>query len=215
MLHSICQKIWKAHQWPQDWKRSILIPIPQKRSIKECSNHQTTALISHVSKVMLKILKARLQHYVNWELPDVQAWFRKGRGNRDQIANICRIIPIRKQGNSRKTSTSVSVITLKPLRVWIIMNYGKLIKRWNYQTILPVCWEAWMWVKIQQLEPCMGQLTVSRLRKKYDKAVYCHSVYLTYVQSTWCEMPGWMSYKLELRLPGKISTTSDMHMIPL
>ena len=89
MLHSVCQKIWKAQQWPQDWKRSVFIPIPKKGNAKECSNYCTTALISHASKVMLKILQARLQQYMNHELPDVQAGFRKGRGTRDQIANIC------------------------------------------------------------------------------------------------------------------------------
>ena len=92
VLHSICQQIWKTQQWPQDWKRSILIPIPKKGSTKECANHQTIALISHASKVMLKILHARLQHYVNQELPDVQADFRKGIGTRNQIANNCWII---------------------------------------------------------------------------------------------------------------------------
>ena len=87
VLHSICQHIWKTRQWPQDWKRSILIPIPKKGITKECANHQTTILISHASKVMLEILHARLHHYVNQDLPDVQAEFRKGRGNRDQTAN--------------------------------------------------------------------------------------------------------------------------------
>ena len=87
VLHSICQQIWKT-QWPQDWKRSVFIPIPKKGNAKECSNYGTIALISHASKVMLKILPARLQQYVNCELPDVQAGFRKGRGTRDQIANI-------------------------------------------------------------------------------------------------------------------------------
>ena len=91
-LHSICQQIWKTQQWPQDWKRSIFIPIPKKGSAQECSNSHTIALISHASKVMLKILQARFQQYVNWELPDVQAGFRKGRGTRDQIANIHEII---------------------------------------------------------------------------------------------------------------------------
>ena len=88
MLHSICQQIWKTQQWPQDWKRSVFIPIPKKGNAKECSNYCTIALISHTSKVMLKILQARLQQYVNRELPDVQAEFRKGRRTRDQIANI-------------------------------------------------------------------------------------------------------------------------------
>ena len=88
VLHSICQQIWKMQQWPQDWKRSVFIPIPKKDNAKECSNYHTIALISHTSKVMLKILQARLQQYVNHELPDVQAGFRKGRGTRDQIAKI-------------------------------------------------------------------------------------------------------------------------------
>ena len=88
VLHSTCQQIWKTLQWLQDWKRSVFIPIPKKGNAKECSNYHTIALISHASKMMLKILQARLQQYVNAELPDVQAGFRKGRGTRDQIANI-------------------------------------------------------------------------------------------------------------------------------
>ena len=88
VLHSICQQIWKSQQWPQDWKRSIFIPIPKKGNAKECSNYCTFAIISHASKKMLKILQARLQQCMNCELPDVQAGFRKGRGTRDQIVNI-------------------------------------------------------------------------------------------------------------------------------
>ena len=92
VLHPICQQIWKTQQWPQDWKRSIFISIPKKGNAKECSSYHRIALISHASKVMLKIPQARLQQYVNRELSDVQAGFRKGRGTRDQIANICWII---------------------------------------------------------------------------------------------------------------------------
>ena len=92
VLHSICWEIWKTQQWPQDWKGSIFIPIPMKGNAKECSNYRTIALISHASKVMLKILQAKLQQYVNHELPDVQAGFGKGRGTKDQIANILWII---------------------------------------------------------------------------------------------------------------------------
>ena len=92
VLHSICQQIWKTQQWPQDWKRSVFIPIPKKDNPKECRNYCTIALISHASRVILKILQARLQQYVNHELPDVQAGIRKGRGTRVQIANICWII---------------------------------------------------------------------------------------------------------------------------
>ena len=92
VLHSICQQIWKTQQWPQDWKRSVFIPIPKNGNTKECSNYHTIAVISHASKVMFKILQAWLQQYVNHELPDVQPSFRKGRGIRHQIANICWVI---------------------------------------------------------------------------------------------------------------------------
>ena len=92
MLHSISQQIWKTQKWPQDWKRSVFIPIPKKGNAKECSNYCTIALISHASKIMLKILQARLQQYMKREFPDVQADLKKGRGTRDQIANISWII---------------------------------------------------------------------------------------------------------------------------
>ena len=92
VLHSICQQMWKTQQWPQEWKRSVFIPIPKKGNTKECSNYRKTVLISHASKVMLKILQTKLQQYMNWELPDVQAGFWKGRGTRDLISNIHWII---------------------------------------------------------------------------------------------------------------------------
>ena len=107
VLHSVCQQIWKTQQWPQDRKRSVFIPIPKKGNTKECSNYCIIALISDSSKVMLKILQARLWQYTNHELPDVQAGFRKGRGTRDQIINILWII---KQESSRKTSISALLI---------------------------------------------------------------------------------------------------------
>ena len=120
VLHSKCQQIWKTQQWPQDWKRSVFIPIPKKGNAKEYSNYHTIALISHASKVMLKLFKPG---YVNHELPDVQAGFRKGRGTRDQIANIHWIIE--KQVSSRKTSISAFLTMPKPLTVWITRNCGK------------------------------------------------------------------------------------------
>ena len=101
-MHSVFLQIWKTQQWPQDWKRSAFIPIPKKGNAKECSNYHTIALISHTSRVILKILQARLQHYVNHELPDVQAGFRKGRGTRDQIANICWIIEKAREFQKKK-----------------------------------------------------------------------------------------------------------------
>ena len=124
MLHSIGQKIWKTQQWPQDWKRSVFIPIPKKRNAKECSSYRVIALISHTSKVMLKNLQARLQQYVNRELPDVHAGFRKGRGTRVQIANI-RWIMEKKQESSRKASISALLTMPKPLTVWITITCGK------------------------------------------------------------------------------------------
>ena len=132
VLHSICQHIWKTQQWPQDWKRSVFIPIPKKGNAKECSNYHAIALISHASKVMLKILQARLQQYVNCELPDVQAGFRKCRGTRHQIAIIAG--SLKKQESSRKTSISALLTMPKPLIVWITRNCGKFSKRWEYQT---------------------------------------------------------------------------------
>ena len=159
-LHSICQQIWKTQQWPQDWKRSDFIPIPKKGNAKECSNYRTIALISHASKVMLKILQARLQQYVNRELPDVQTGFRKGRRIRDQTANIR--WSWKKQESSRKTSISALLTMPKPLTVWITRNCGKFWKRWEYQTTWPASWEICMQVRKQQLELDMEQQTGSK-----------------------------------------------------
>ena len=132
VLHSKCQQIWKTQQWPQDWKRSVFIPIPKKGKAKECSNYCTILLISHAGKAILKILQARLQLCMNRELPDVEAGFRKGRGTRDQIANIDG--SSKKQESSRKTSISALLTMPKPLTVWITTNCGKFLKRWEYQT---------------------------------------------------------------------------------
>ena len=115
VLHSTCQQIWKTQQWPQDGKRPVFIPIPKKGNAKECSNYCTIALTSHASKVMLKIFQARLQQYVNRELPGVQAGFRKGRGPRDQLPTSAG--SWKKQESSRKTSTSTSLTMPKPLTV--------------------------------------------------------------------------------------------------
>ena len=124
VLHSICQQIWKTQQWPQDWKRSVFTAIPKKGNAKECSNYRTIVLISHTSKVILKILQARLQQYVNCQLPDAEAGFRKGRGTRDQIANICWIIK-KARDFRKKTSISALLTMPKPLTVWITINCGK------------------------------------------------------------------------------------------
>ena len=120
----------ETQQSPQDWKQSIPIPIPKKGSTKECANHWTIALISHASKVMLKILYARLQHYVNQELPDVQPGFREVQGTRDQIANSCRIIE--KAREFQKNIYLCFINYTKAFDLWIIINCGKLLKRWKY-----------------------------------------------------------------------------------
>ena len=125
VLHSISQQVWNTQQWPQHWKRSVFIPIPKKGNAKECSNYRTVALISHASKVMLKILQARLQQYVNIELPDVQAGFRKGRGTRLPTS----VGSSKKQESCRKTSISALLTMPKSLTVWITTNCGKFFKR--------------------------------------------------------------------------------------
>ena len=134
VLYSICQQIWKTQQWPQDWKRSVFIPIPKKGNGKECSKYQKIALISHASKVMLKIPQARLQQYMNQELQDVQTGFRKSRGARDQIANIHWIIE--KQENFIKKKI-IYFYFIDYTKAFYCVDHNKLwntLKRWEYQT---------------------------------------------------------------------------------
>ena len=157
---SICQQIWKPQQWPKNWQRSIFIPIPKKGNAKECSDYCTVALISHASKVMLKILQARLQQYLNCELPDVQAGFRKGGGTRDQITSISWII--KKASKFQKTFISALLTMPKTLSVWITTNCGEFLKRWENQTTWPASWEICMQVRKQQLELDMKQQTGSK-----------------------------------------------------
>ena len=138
-MHSICQQIWKTQQWPQDWKRSLFIPIPKKGNAKECSNYHTIALISHASKVILKIPQARLQQRMNRELPYVQAGFRKGRGTRDQNENIHWIIE--KAREFQKNIYFSFIDCAKAFdcvdhnKLWkIILQKMGIFKRWEYQT---------------------------------------------------------------------------------
>ena len=147
---------------------------------------------------------------MKWKLPDVEAEFRKGRGNRYQIANIHWII---EKAKEFQKSIYFCFIDLT-LTVWLTVNCGKFLKRWEYQTTLPASWEICMQVKKQQLELHMEQWTRSKLGKQYVKAVYCHSAYLIYMHCISCEMLGWMKHKLESRLLGEISITSDMQMTP-
>ena len=145
------------------------------------SDYCTIALISHASKVMLKILQARLQQYMNWELPDVQAEFRKGRGTRDQINFL-----LDHRKGKRVPEKHLFLLYWQLQSLWRCgsQQTGKFFKRWDYQTTLPPSWEICMQVKKQQLELNMEQQTGSKLGKEYMKAVYCHPAYLTYVQSS-------------------------------
>ena len=145
MLWKCCtQYASKIQQWPQDWKRSVFISVPKKGNAKECSNYHTIAHITHISKVILKILQLRDQWYMNGEFPDVEAGFRKGRGTR---SNFQHLLLIKKARIPEKTSTSASLTTLKPLTVCITTNCGKFFKRWDYQTTLPALWEIDMQIK--------------------------------------------------------------------
>ena len=142
--HASISNIWKTQKWSQDCKRSVF--IPKNGNAKECSNYCTIVLISHASKVMLKILQARLQQYMNWKLSDIQAGFRKGRGTRDQIANIHWIIEKARGFQKKKKSTSALLTVLKPLTLWITTNCEKFWKKWEYQTTWPASWEICMQV---------------------------------------------------------------------
>ena len=150
MLHSTCQQIWKTQQWPQDWKMSVFIPIPKKGNAKECSNYCTIGLISHASRVVFKILQAKLQQYVNCELPDVQAGFCKA----EEPEINCQH-PLDHQKSQRvpeKTSISALLIMPKPLTVWITRNCGKFWKRWAYRTTWHASWETCVRIRKQQVE---------------------------------------------------------------
>ena len=198
VLHSICQQVWNTEQWPPDWKRSVFIPIPKKGNAKECSNYCTIALISHASKVMLKILHARLQQYMNCELPDFTLDLEKAEEPGIKLPTSAG--SSKKQEGSRKTSTSALLTTPKPL---IVVDHNKLWKILKEMGIpdhltcllrnLGLSTQA----KKQQLELDMEQQSGSKSRKEYVKAVYCHPAYLAYMQSTSCNMLGWMKHKLQ------------------
>ena len=160
VLHSICQQIWKTQKWPQDWKRSVFIPIPKEGHPKGCSNYCTIALISHASQVMLKILQARLERYVNSELPDIQAGFEKA--EEPEIKLPTSVGSSKKQESSRKISISALLTTPKLSTVWITINCGKFWKRWEFQTTWPASWETCIQVRKQQLELDMEQQTGSK-----------------------------------------------------
>ena len=203
---------WKTYQWPQDWKRSVFIPIPKKGYAKECSNYCTILLISHPSKVMLKIFKLGINNMWTGKLQMYKLDLEKAEEPEIKLPTSTGLS--KKQGNLKKTYFCSIDYTKKPW-LWIITNCGKFLKRWEYQTTLPASCKTCLQVKKLQLELDMGQWTGSKLGKEYFKAVYCHPAYLTSMQSTSCEMLGWMKHKLKSRLLGKISATSDMQTTTL
>ena len=182
VLHSKCQQIWKTQQWPQDWKRSVFIPIPKKDNAKECSNYSTIAIISHTSKVMLKILQVRVQQYMNLELPDVQAGFRKGRGTRDQIANIHWIIE-----KAREFQKNNYFCFIDYAKAFDCMDHNKLWKILQEMGIPDhlTCLLRNLYAG-QEATVRTGHATTDwfQIGKGVRKAVYCHPAYLTYMQIT-------------------------------
>ena len=177
VLHSVCQKIWKTQQWPQDWKRSVFIPIPKKSNSKECSNYHTIVLISHASKVMLKILQYRLQQCMNQELPDVQAGFRKGRGTRDQIANIHWITEKAREFQKK----NLLLLYWLHQSLWLCgsqQTLWKILKEMEYQTTwLPL--EKSVCRSGSKVRTGHGTTDWFQIGKEHIKAVYCHPAYLT------------------------------------
>ena len=157
VLHSICQQIWKTQQWPQDWQRSIFIPIPKKSNAKECSNYHTIALISHASKVMLKSLQARLQQYMNMNFQMFKLVLEKAEEAEIKLPTF-----VNHWKSKRKMATSALLTMPKSLTVWITTNCGKFFKRWEYQTTCHASWEICMQVRKQQLELDMEQQTGSK-----------------------------------------------------
>ena len=169
----------KTQQWPQDWKRSVFIPISKKGNAKGCSNYHTTELISHASKVMLKVLQARLQQYVNWDLPDVQAGFRKGRGIKDQIANICWIIE-----KAREFQKNIYFCFIDYTKVFDCVDHKKLWKILREMGISDhhsASWKICIQVKKQELDHTRNDKLVQNWERKTVKAEYCHLAYLTYM----------------------------------
>ena len=205
MLHSMCQQIWKSQQWPQDWKRSVFIPIPKKGNAKECSNYCTITLISHASKVMLKILQARLQQYMNRELPDVQSGFRKGRGTRDQIGNIHWII---EKAREFQKNIYFCFTMSKPLTVWITINW-KILKEMGIPDWL-ICLFRNLYAG-QEATVRTGHGTRDWLQ--IGKGVHQGCILSPCLFNLYAEYIT-RNAGLESRLPGEISITSDMQMTP-
>ena len=213
VLHSICQQIWKTQQWPQDWKRSLFIPIPKKGKTKECSNYSTIALISHTSKVMLNIFQARFQQYVIHELPDVQAGFRKGRGPRDQIADIHNGW-WKKQDSSRK---NINFCFIDYAKAFDCVDHNKLWKILKAMGIPDhlTCLLRNLYVG-QEATVRTGHGTTDwfQIGKGVCQGCILSSCFFNFYAEYIIKNAGWKKHKVESRLLGEISITSDMQMTP-
>ena len=185
---------------------------PKKGNGKECSNYHTIAPISQANKVMFQILQARLQQYIIHELPDVQAGFRKGRGTRDRIANTCRVI--KKAKEFQKNIYFCFIDHAKAFDCVDRNKLWKILKEMGIPDHLTCLLRNLYTGQEATVRTGHKQWNDSKLGKEYIKPVHCHPAYLTYIQSTTCEMPGWMKHKLQSRLMRKISITSDMQMTP-
>ena len=179
-LHSICHRIWKSQQWPQDWKRSVFIPIPKKGNAKGCSDYHTVAFISHASKVMLKILQGRLQQYVNHEIPDVQAGFRKSRGTRDQVANICWIIEKAREFQKK----NIYFCFIDYAKAFDCVDHNKLwktLKKMGIPDYLTCFLRNWYAGQEATVRNGHGTTDWFPIGKGVWKS--CHPAYLTYLQN--------------------------------
>ena len=212
VLYSILQQIWKTQQWPQNWKRLVFIPIPKKGNAKECSNYCTIAVISHASKVILNILQGRLQQYMSHELPDVQAGFRKGRGTRDQIANICWTIE-----KAREFQKNIYFCFIDYVKAFDCVDHNKLwkiLKEMGLPDHLTCLLRNLYAGQESTVRTGHGKTDWFQIGKGIHQGCILSpclfNLYTEYIMI----MLDWMKHKLELRLPGEISITSDMQLTP-
>ena len=208
VLHSICQQIWKTQQWLKDWKRAVFIPIPKKGNAKECSNYCTIVLISHASKVMLKILQASFTNTWTMNFQTVKLDLEKAEEPKIKLPTS--IGSSKKQDSSRKSSTSALLIMSKSF-VWITKSW-KILKEMGIPDHLTCLLRNLYAGQEATVRTRHGKIDWFKLGKGYVKAVYCYPAYLTSMQSTSWETLGWKKHKLESRLLGEISITSDMQM---
>ena len=213
VLHSICQQIWKTHQWSQDWKSSVFIPTPKTGNFKECSNYHTIVAILHSTKVALKILQASLQQYVNHELPDVQAGFRKGRGTRDQIANICWIME-----KAREFQKNIYFCFIDYAKAFDCVDHNKLWKILREMGIIPghlICLLRNLYAGQEAtVRTAHGTTDWFQIRKGVRQGcMLLPCLFISYTEYI-MRNTGLVETQLETRLPGEISMISDMQMTP-